>query len=64
MAEWLLPTIREALGVQPESELLNRRLLQEDQGRVSIPFLYDPNTEEGLFESATIIAYLNDHYAL
>lgn len=60
--EWLLPGIRARLGIEPDSELANRRELQAAQGRVSIPYLYDPNTERGLFESDDIIAYLATHY--
>lgn len=62
LGEWILPPLREHLDIDPESELENRRALQEEQGRVSIPYLYDPNTEHGLFESADIMAYLRDTY--
>ncbi len=60
--EWMLPPLRDALNITPESELDNRRALQEQEGRVSIPYLYDPNTEEGLFESEDILDYLRDRY--
>jgi glutathione S-transferase len=60
--EWILPPVRARLNIQPESELENRRVLQDTEGKVSIPYLYDPNTERGLFESADIIAYLRDRY--
>jgi len=60
--EWLLPGVRERLGIEVESELENRRELQAEQGKVSIPYLYDPNTELGLFESDEIIAYLDTNY--
>jgi len=63
LAEWLLPPLRERLNIQPASRLHNRRTLQESEGRVSIPYLYDPNTERGLFESAQILRYLRDSYA-
>ena len=36
--------------------------LQQTEGRVSIPYLYDPNTEQGLFESADILDYLRETY--
>ena len=32
------------------------------QGRVQVPYLEDPNTGEGLFESARILDYLNAQY--
>jgi len=41
----------------------NRRALQNAEGKVSIPYLYDPNTEQGLFESGDILNYLRDSYA-
>jgi glutathione S-transferase len=54
--------MRERLKIQPNSELENRRVLQQTEGRVSIPYLYDPNTERGLFESADILDYLRETY--
>jgi len=63
LQEWMLPPLRETLGVVPDSTLENRRYLQEREGRVSIPYLYDPNTETGMFESADILDYLNANYA-
>ncbi|MGB1140065.1 MAG: glutathione S-transferase N-terminal domain-containing protein [Halioglobus sp.] len=62
LEEWLLPGVRERLGIEADSELDNRRELQAAEGRVSIPYLYDPNTELGLFESGDIIAYLDTNY--
>jgi glutaredoxin len=62
LEEWILPPIRERLKIQPSSELGNRRVLQQTEGRVSIPYLYDPNTERGLFESSEILNYLRETY--
>jgi glutathione S-transferase len=62
LEEWLLPPMRERIDVTPDSELLNRRALQDTEGRVSIPYLYDPNMDIGLFESADIRNYLRDNY--
>jgi len=61
--EWLPPALRERLSIDPQSELLNRQLLQEKEGRMGIPYLYDPNTGTGLFESADITDYLRNQYA-
>ena len=61
--EWLLPPVRKALNITPDSVLENRRHLQHREGRVAIPYLFDPNTEQGLFESADILAYLASQYA-
>ncbi len=63
LQEWILPPIRQRLNITPESELDNRRALQEMEGKVSIPYLYDPNTEQGMFESEDILDYLADNYA-
>lgn len=62
LGEWILPPMRERLDIQPESELENRRTLQNEEGKVSIPYLYDPNTERGLFESGDIMDYLRSTY--
>jgi glutaredoxin len=63
LAEWLPPPVRDRLGIEPGSELANRIALQEREGRTGIPFLYDPNTDTGLFESDDIIDYLVTNYA-
>jgi glutathione S-transferase len=60
--EWILPPLREQFSIRPDSELENRRALQDSEGKVSIPYLYDPNTETGLFESVAIMDYLRDTY--
>ncbi len=62
LEEWLLPPVRAALGVVPKSELHNRKALLEKEGRMSIPYLYDPNTGRGMFESGDIIDYLHEEY--
>ncbi len=62
LAEWLVPPLREAFNVTPESRLPNRQALQEEEGRVAIPYLYDPNTEQGLFESEAILDYIEKTY--
>ena len=60
--EWLPPKLREALGIDPGSELPNRLALLEREGKQGIPYLYDPNTGRGLFESEEIIEYLKGAY--
>ncbi len=61
--EWVPPPLRQRLGIVPESELHNRRELQQREGKVAIPFLRDPNTDTALFESSSIIDYLRATYA-
>jgi glutathione S-transferase len=63
LQEWILPPIRERLNISLDSELGNRQVLQDTEGRVSIPYLYDPNTERGLFESSDILEYLQQTYS-
>ncbi len=62
LEEWLLPPVREALRIRPRSDVENRRRLLTEEGRVAIPYLYDPNTEIGLFESAAILDYVEETY--
>jgi glutathione S-transferase len=62
LQEWILPPLRERLDIQPDSELANRQHLQDTEGKVSIPYLYDPNIEQGLFESEEILDYLRQTY--
>ncbi len=61
--EWLPPRLRARLGIEPGSKLHNRVALLEKEGKQGIPYLYDPNTGEGLFESEAIVAYLERQYA-
>jgi len=63
LQEWILPPLRKRLNITPNSELENRRVLQDTEGKVSIPYLYDPNTEQGMFESEDILDYLGATYA-
>lgn len=42
----------------------NRKRLHELTGRVQVPYLIDPNTGAAMFESADIVAYLEDTYAV
>lgn len=63
LQEWVIPPLRERLNITPDSDLDNRRALQAAEGKVSIPYLYDPNTEQGLFESGDILDYLKSTYS-
>lgn len=62
LGEWLLPPLRDALNIVPDSNLTNRKALQEKAGRMAIPFLIDPNENVEMFESAKIIEYLTATY--
>lgn len=63
LQEWILPPLREAMNIVPDSKLENRINLQALEGKVAIPYLYDPNTETSLFESDAIIEYLREAYS-
>ncbi len=60
--EWVPPFVRDALNIVPDSEIDNRRELQRRAGRMSIPYLVDPNTGTEMSESAEIRAYLAANY--
>ena len=63
LGEWLPPRLRDALNIEPDSALHNRVALLEKEGKQSIPYLWDPNIQRGLFESDAIIEYLLAAYA-
>jgi glutathione S-transferase len=62
LAEWILPPLRDALNLTPNSDLENRKALQDRAGRMSIPYFVDPNQNVEMFESAQIIDYLHVTY--
>ena len=61
--DWLPPAVRDAFNVKPEPQTLNRQVLLERAGRITVPYLIDPNTNVEMGESAAIIAYLEKTYA-
>jgi glutathione S-transferase len=62
LGEWLLPPIRDVLNIVPNSELTNRKTLQQKAGRMAIPYLIDPNENVQMFESAKMVEYLEVTY--
>jgi hypothetical protein len=46
----------------PNSELTNRKSLQEKAGRMAIPYLIDPNENVEMFEADKIVEYLQVTY--
>ncbi|MEM6573014.1 MAG: glutathione S-transferase N-terminal domain-containing protein [Pseudomonadota bacterium] len=62
MRDWVPPPVRKALNVPPSAALPNRRDLLERAGQISIPCLYDPNSETLMFESRAIKRYLRETY--
>ncbi len=41
----------------------NRKRMHERSGRLQVPYLLDPNTDVGMYESADIVNYLEQTYA-
>jgi glutathione S-transferase len=62
-ADWIAPGVREALRWEYRPETVNRRALLDRAGRVTIPYLVDPNTGIEMAESADILAYLDRYRA-
>jgi glutathione S-transferase len=63
ISDWVPPAIRDPLNMQSDPDLHNRKVLLERAGRVSIPYLIDPNTGVEMAESEEIIRYLTETYA-
>ena len=62
-ADWLPPVIRKNSQTPEHPNTRNRRALQARMGKISIPYLIDPNTGTELAESADIVAYIKQTYA-
>ena len=62
LSDWVPPVVRDSLHLTPDPDLENRKVLLERAGRVSIPYLVDPNTGTEMGESMAIVRYLNDTY--
>ena len=41
-----------------------RAAFEERSGKMMVPYLVDPNTDKEMFESAEIVGYLNETYAV
>jgi glutathione S-transferase len=63
ISDWVPPVVRDLLNLRPDPDLENRKVLLERAGRVSIPYLVDPNTGKETAESEEIIRYLTATYA-
>jgi glutathione S-transferase len=58
------PSFRDRLFKAPKETTRNRAWLAEHAGKVQVPYLVDPNTRIALYESDTILAYLDQTYAV
>ncbi len=63
VADWMPPQVRDAVYPDYQPETANRRALKARAGRVTIPYLTDPNTGAEMGESSEILAYLDATYA-
>jgi glutathione S-transferase len=61
--DWVPPIVRDRLAVKGQPDTENRLALLERAGRISIPYLVDPNTGAEMSESEHILVYLKSHYA-
>jgi glutathione S-transferase len=61
-SDWIPPGVRDALGVRSVPQTLNRRKLLERAGRITVPYLVDPNRNVEMGESAAIIEHLQTTY--
>lgn len=63
-SDWVPPALRGSLGIEARPETVNRRALLERAGRITVPWLVDPNTGVEMGESSSIVDYLEETYAL
>ena len=63
-AEFIPPAIRDRLRLTIKVQSDSRKAFVARSGRMMIPYLYDPNTDTGLFESGDIRRYLVRHYTM
>ncbi|MBT8086603.1 MAG: glutathione S-transferase N-terminal domain-containing protein [Gammaproteobacteria bacterium] len=63
LADWVPPLVRDAMRLEQDPDQHNRKALLERAGRVSIPYLADPNSGEEMGESQDILRYLDGMYA-
>lgn len=62
--DYLLPFVRDRLFTKFTGSTESRGSLFQNVGRVSVPYLVDPNSGTALFESGDILAYLRSQYAI
>lgn len=62
-ADWLPPALRNKLVPDYQPTQRNRQRLIERAGRIAVPYLIDPNTGAEMFDSQTIIEYLDRTYS-
>jgi glutathione S-transferase len=63
-SDWLPPGVRDALRIKAMPLTLNRQVLLERAGRVTVPYLVDRNCGVEMGESAAIIGHLQTRYGV
>lgn len=63
-AEYMLPVVRDRLGLEYQPRSRNRKRLLQETGRVALPYLVDPNQGTALYESDAILAHLRHYYQI
>lgn len=56
------PSFRDKLFKAPRDTSRHRKFLSETTGKVQVPYLVDPNTNEAMYESDAILDYLDRTY--
>jgi len=64
LADYLLPVVRDAVGMNYEPASPNRSELLARTGRVAVPYLVDPNQDMGLYDSDRILEHLRHFYQI
>ena len=62
--DWLPPAVRDAMRTNPRPDTLNRQMLLDRAGRITVPYLVDPNHGVEMGESAAILEYLEGRYGV
>jgi glutathione S-transferase len=60
--DWLPPGVRDALHIEATPQTLNRQVLLKRAGRITVPYLVDPNCGVEMGESAEILEHLQSQY--
>lgn len=55
--------LRSSLFKSRDESTIKRQGLADRAGSMKVPYLIDPNTGKEMYESSTIMRYLNEHYA-
>jgi len=63
-SDWLPPGLRDVVRIEAIPLTLNRQVLLQRAGRITVPYLVDPNCGVEMGESAAIIGHLQTRYGV